>query len=62
MDKVQFDMLNKKLDAMIGLLATMNLDDINKKIAILKECDISSNDIGKLLGIANVRQMQGWKG
>ena len=61
MDKTQFDTICKKLDKIAIALTIQNIEDKDKKVAILKKAGFDSAEIGELLGIANVCQMEGWK-
>ncbi len=61
MDKNKFEILCKKLDKIMMLIATQNVEDKNGKIAILKKAGLSSEEVGELVGVKNPRQMEGWK-
>jgi hypothetical protein len=61
MDEKQFEEIRTRRDKVIALLSIQGLDDIGKKINILKKLGLNSNEIGDILGIANVRQMKEWK-
>lgn len=60
MEQKQFEILCKKLDKILGILATQNIEDINKRISILKEIGLDSIEISQITGIKNPRQMSGW--
>ncbi len=57
----QLEDISTKLDKIIGLLTIQNTEDKNDKVYLLKKQGWSSRNIGFLLGIQNVRQMEGWK-
>ena len=61
MDDKQFETICKKLDKIAMVLSMQNIEDNNKKITMLKRAGFDSIEIGELLGIVNVRKMEGWK-
>jgi len=61
MDDKQFDIICKKLDKIVSILAVQGIEERDKKIYVLKESDFSSEEIEKFLGVSNVRRSEGWK-
>ena len=62
MNNEQFKIICKKLDKIALTLSMQNIEDKDKKISMLKKAGFDSLEIGELLGIANVRTSEGWKG
>lgn len=62
MNDKQFEIICKKLDKMTLVLSMQDIEDKDKKISILKKAGFDSLEIGELLGIANVRTCEGWRG
>ena len=60
MEQKQFEIICKKLDKILGILATQNIENVNKRISILKEIGLDSIEISQITGIKNPRQMPGW--
>ena len=61
MDQKQFEIICKKLDKIATVVAMQGIEDKNDKIAFLKKAGLSSDEIGQLVGIKNVRDTEGWK-
>lgn len=61
MESKQFEIICKKLDKIAAIVATQGIEDKNDKIAFLKKAGLSSEEIGPLVGIKNVRETEGWK-
>lgn len=61
MNDVQFDQICKKLDKIFGIIAVQNVEDKDDKIYLLKKLGFTSEEINPLVGVKNVRQMEGWK-
>lgn len=61
MDDKHFAEICNKLDRIFGIIAVQGIDDVNDKIYSLKSLGFSSKDINPLVGVKNVRQMEGWK-
>lgn len=61
MNDKQFSEICKKLDRIFAIIAVQSIEDINDKIYSLKSLGFSSNEINPLVGVRNVRQMEGWK-
>ena len=61
MNDSQFKEICKKLDNIFGILAVHNIEDKNDKIYVLKNLGISFKEINLIIGVKNVRQMEGWK-
>jgi len=63
MDEKQFNIVCGKIDKLAALIAIQNVGDQDKKINILKKIDLTSKEIGDLLGLAesSIRKSTGWK-
>ena len=63
MDEKQFNILCKKVDMIVILLAMQNVGDRDKKIKALKNIGASSAEIGGVLGVEEsvIRKSKGWK-
>lgn len=63
MNEEQFTILCKKLDKIMALLATQGIEDQNKKIIILKKLNLTSLEVGNVLGLSEstIRNSKGWK-
>jgi len=61
MEQKQFDIICKKLDKIAALLVVQSIEDKNDKIYQLKKMGLTSDEIGPLVGVKNVRDTKGWK-
>jgi len=61
MDDNQFKEICKKLDKIFGIIAIQNVDNNDDKVYLLKKLGFSSTEISPIIGVKNVRQMEGWK-
>jgi len=61
LDEGQFREICKKLDRIFGIIAVQNVDSNDDKVYLLKKFGLSSPEIGPIIGVQNVRQMEGWK-
>ncbi len=61
MNDEQFNTISKKLDKIIALLIIQNFENINDKIYSLKKLNLTSEEVGELVGVKNPRQMEGWR-
>ena len=61
MNDEQFNTISKKIDKIIALLIIQNFEKINDKIYSLKKLNLTSEEVGELVGVKNPRQMEGWR-
>ena len=61
MNDEQFNTISKKIDKIIALLIIQNFENINDKIYSLKKLNLTSEEVGELVGVKNPRQMEGWR-
>lgn len=61
MDQKQFEIICKKLDKLTALLVVQNIENKDDKVYELKKMGLTSEEVGSLVGIVNVRKMEGWK-
>jgi len=61
MEEKQVDKICKRLDTIIALLSCRTVEDKDDKVYAFKKAGMGSKEIGALVGIKNVRCMEGWK-
>ena len=61
MDDDQFKEICKRLDKIFGIIAVQNVENKDDKVYLLKNLGFISEEINPLIGVKNVRQMEGWK-
>ena len=63
MDEKQFKIICEKLDRLAALISIQNMGDQDKKINILKRSNLTSKEIGDMLGLeeSGIRHSKGWK-
>ncbi len=61
MDEKQFKVICDKLDKILGIIAVQNIEDNDDKVYLLKKLGFNSTEMNPIIGVQNVRQMEGWK-
>jgi len=61
MNDKQFETICKKLDKLTALLAVQNIEDKQDKIHFLRKMGLTSGEVGEIVGIKKIRDMEGWK-
>lgn len=61
LDEKQFKVICDKLDKILGIIAVQNIEDNDDKVYLLKKLGFNSTEMNPIIGVQNVRQMEGWK-
>ncbi|MBS3104192.1 hypothetical protein J4222_04475 [Candidatus Woesearchaeota archaeon] len=61
MNDKQFEIICKKLDKIISVVAIQSIGNKDEKIYLLKLAGLTSDEISPIVGIKNVRDTKGWK-